>query len=70
MMKPIVPQLRKARDEMHVLSPGEQDEIAAALVEQMKAMAPDERATLLEHLEAGFFPPRVAHGVKAALGRP
>lgn len=66
MLKPVVPTLRKARDEMHALSPGEQDEIAAALAEEMKSMSGDERAALLDHLDAGFFPARVARGVRAA----
>jgi hypothetical protein len=66
MMKPIVPQLRKARDELHALSPAEQDEIAASLVEQMRSMSADERSSMLEHLDGGFFPRRVAQGVRTA----
>ena len=68
MLRPIVPTLRKARDEMHALPPGEQDEIAAALAEEMKSMSGEERSALLDHLDAGFFPARVARGVRAAFG--
>jgi hypothetical protein len=67
MMKPMVPPLRKARDELHALSPAEQDEVVAALVEQMRSLPADERAAMLEHLDAGFFPVRVAQGVRSGL---
>ena len=66
MLKPILPKLQQARAELYALPPQEQDEVAAALVQQMKPLAPDERAALLEHIESGFFPPRIAAGVKAA----
>ena len=66
MLKPIVPTLRKARDEMHALPPEEQDEIAAALAGEMKSMSADERSALLDHLDAGFFPARVARGVRSS----
>jgi hypothetical protein len=67
MLKPVIPQLRRAREEMRALSPAEQDEVAAALVEQMKSLPGDQRTALLEHLDSGFFPPRVSAGVKATL---
>jgi len=67
MMKPMIPQLRQARDEMRALSPAEQDEIAAVLAQELRALPADQRAALLEHLDSGFFPPRVAQGAKAGL---
>ena len=69
MMKPMIPQLRQARDELRALSPAEQDEVAATLAEQLRALPPDQRAALLEYLDSGFFPPRVAQGARAGAGR-
>ena len=68
MMKPMIPQLRQAREQLHALSPAEQDEVAAELGQQLKALPAGQRAALLEHLDSGFFPPRVAQGAKAAVG--
>ncbi|MEO6021791.1 MAG: hypothetical protein ABIP64_01470 [Burkholderiales bacterium] len=67
MFKPMIPQLRQARAELHVLSPAEQDEVAAQLLQEMKSLPADELAALMEHLDSGFFPPRVSKGVKAGL---
>jgi hypothetical protein len=67
LLKPMIPQLRQARDEMRALSPAEQDELAAALAQELKALPADERAALVEQLDAGFFPARVGQGVKARL---
>ena len=64
MMKPIIPQLRQAREQLHALSPAEQDEIGAELAQQLKALPADQRAALVEHLDSGFFPPRVAQAAK------
>jgi len=68
MLKPMLPQLRQAREQMHALSPEEQDEIVAALAPEMKALAADERKTFLEFIDGGFFPKRVAEGLRARLG--
>jgi hypothetical protein len=70
MLKPVVPQLRQARDELRALSPSEQDEVAAAFVQEVKALPPDERAAFVEHLDSGFFPPRIATTVKRRLAIP
>lgn len=70
MMKPIVPQLRRARDELHALSPAEQDDVAAAFVEETRALSRDERAAFVEHLDSGFLPPRMAAAVKRSLTSP
>ena len=69
MLKPMIPQLRQARAEMRALSPAEQDEVAAALGQELKALPADQRSALLEYLDSGFFPPRVVAGARAAVGR-
>lgn len=70
MLKPVVPQLRQARAELHALSPGEQDEVAAAFAQEARALTPAERAAFAEHLDAGFFPPRIAATTKRLLAAP
>jgi len=67
MLKPMLPQLRQARDQLHALSPAEQDEIVAALSTELMAMPPADRKALLEFLDSGFFPKRVSDGLKARL---
>lgn len=67
MLKPVIPQLQQARAELRALSPAEQDEVAAALTQEVLALPADQRAALIEHLDSGFFPPRVAAGVKAGM---
>ena len=67
MLKPVVPQLRQARAEMQALSPAEQDEVAAAFVQEARALSREERAAFAEHLDSGFFPPRIAATVKRHL---
>ena len=69
MLKPMIPQLRQARAEMRALSPAEQDEVAAALGQELKALPADQRSALLEYLDSGFVPPRVVAGARAAVGR-
>jgi hypothetical protein len=67
MLKPMLPQLRQAREQLHALSPAEQDELVAALAPEIKALAADERKPFLEFLDSGFFPKRVAEGLRAQL---
>jgi len=69
MLKPMIPQLRQARDELRALSPAEQDEVGATLADELRALPPDQRAALVEHLDSGFFPARVAQAAKAGLPR-
>jgi hypothetical protein len=69
MIKPMIPQLRQAREDMRALSPAEQDDVAAMLAQELRALPADQRAALDEHLDSGFFPPRVAQGAKAGVGR-
>lgn len=70
MMQPMIPQLRQARDQLHALSPAEQDEVADALAQEVRELSADERAALMEHLDTGFFPARVSAGVKSRLAAP
>lgn len=67
MLKPMIPQLRQARVELHALSPAEQDEVADALMQEIKELPADQRTALMEHLDSGFFPQRVSASVKAGL---
>ena len=67
MMKPMIPQLRQAREQMHALSPAEQDEVAAALAQEVQPMPAAQRTAFLEHLDSGFFPARIAAAVKRKL---
>jgi hypothetical protein len=67
MMKPMIPQLRQAREQMHALSPAEQDEVAAALAQEVQPMPTAQRTVFLEHLDSGFFPARIAAAVKRKL---
>jgi len=68
MFKPMVPQLREARDQMRALSPAEQDELAGAMAEELQAVPADDRKAFIESLDGGFFPSRVSEGVKLRLG--
>ena len=66
-LKPMIPQLRQAREQMHALSPAEQDEVAAALVQEVQPMPAAQRTAFVEHLDSGFFPERIAAAVKRKL---
>jgi hypothetical protein len=68
MLKPVVPQLRQARAELHALSPAEQDEVAIALAQEIAPLPAEQRARFVEHFGSGFFPPRIVAGVKERLG--
>ncbi len=67
MFKPMIPQLRQAREQMHALSPAEQDEAVAALVQEIGPLPAAQRAEFIEHLGSGFFPKRMADSIKAQL---
>ncbi len=67
MLKPVLPQLRHAREQMQALSPSEQEEIGVAMVQEMKSLPASERKALLEFLDSGFFPKRTSDAAKAAL---
>jgi hypothetical protein len=66
-LKPMIPQLRQAREQLHALSPAEQDEVAAALVQEVQPMPAAQRTAFVEHLDSGFFPARIAAAVKRKL---
>jgi hypothetical protein len=70
LLQPVLPELRTARDQMRALPLAEQEEMAALMAQELKAVAPADRALFLEQIDAGFFPPAVAAGVKARLARP
>ena len=67
LLKPMIPQMREAREELHALSPAEQDEAAAALVQEIGPLPAGQRAEFIEHLGSGFFPKRMADKIKAQL---
>lgn len=69
MLKPMVPQLQQARAELRALPAAEQDEVAAALLAQVKELPAEQRAALLEYLDGGFSPPRVVSGVREGVTR-
>jgi hypothetical protein len=68
MLKPMLPQMREARAQMHALSPEEQDEMAATMAAELQSTSAEDRQSFVEVLDGGFFPPRVVDGVKSKLG--
>lgn len=68
MLAPVLPKLRDAREQMRALSPAEQDEVAATMAQELQGLPADQRKQFVEQLDAGFFPPAVAAGVKTRLG--
>lgn len=67
MLAPVLPRLRQAREEMHALSPDEQDEFAGVIADELKSVDATERDEFVRQLGGGFFPPRVVEGVRARL---
>ena len=67
MLKPMIPQVRQARDAMHALTPEEQDELGAGLLQEIRQLPADERKSLVEFVEAGFFPKRVADALRSGV---
>ena len=63
-----MPQFKQAHDAMHALSPAEQEELAATLARELEDVPAAERKVFLNEIGGGFFPPRVAEGVKARFG--
>ena len=68
MMKPMLPQFRDARDQMRALSPEEQDELAASLVQEFDKAPAKERKAMLGELAGGLFPPRVVQTLNQRFG--
>ena len=68
MMKPMLPKMRDARDQMRALSPEEQDELAANLAQELDKASPAERKAMLGELGGGLFPPRVVENLHARYG--
>ncbi len=59
MLKPMLPRLREARDQMHALSPAEQEELADTLAQEFDNVPAADRKAMLAELGGGMFPPRV-----------
>jgi membrane protease subunit (stomatin/prohibitin family) len=68
MLRPMLGQMRTARDQMRALPPEEQDELAARMAEELKDAPADERRQFLEAVGSGFLPPRVVDGLRSRLG--
>ena len=68
MMKPMLPQFRDARDQMRALSPEEQDELAASLVQELDKAPAKDRKAMLSELGGGLFPPRVVQTLNKRYG--
>jgi hypothetical protein len=68
MMKPILPKLRDAREQMRALSPEEQDELAANLASELDKAPAADRKAMLGELDGGLFPPRVAEALNTRYG--
>lgn len=69
MMKPMIPQLRQARAQLRALTPQEQDEVAEAMAQEVRPLPADQRAAFVEHVDSGFFPPRLAAAIKRRVAR-
>ena len=68
MMKPVLPKLREARDQMHALSPTEQDELAATLAQEFDKVPAADRKLMLSEIGGGMFPPRVVQSLTKRYG--
>ena len=68
MMKPMLPQMRDARERMNALSPEEQDELAQSIAQQLDGVPADERKAMLGELGGGMFPPRVVETLSRRYG--
>ena len=70
MMKSVLPQVREARDQMRLLSPGEQDELAAVLAQDLDQVPVGDRKQMLTGVRGGLFPPRVVDALNKRYGVP
>ena len=68
MMKPMLSQIREARDEMRTLLPTEQDELAASLAEEFDKVPAADRKRMLTEWGGGLFPPRVVETLTRRYG--
>jgi hypothetical protein len=68
MLRPMLGQMRSAREQMRALPPEEQDELAARMAEELRGAPADERREFLEAIGSGFLPPRVVEGLRSRLG--
>ena len=70
MMKSVLPQVREGRDQMRLLSPIEQDELAAVLAQDLDKVPVADREQMLTGLRGGLFPPRVVDALNKRYGVP
>ena len=70
MMKSVLPQVREGRDQMRLLSPIEQDELAAVLAQDLDKVPVADRKQMLTGLRGGLFPPRVVDALNKRYGVP
>jgi hypothetical protein len=68
MLKPMLPQFRAAREQMHALSPAEQDELVETMALEFDKVPAADRKAMLGEVGAGMFPPRVAEALKTRYG--
>ena len=68
MMKPILPKIRAARDQMRALSLEDQDELAASLAQELDNVPAKDRKAMLAELGGGLFPPRVVDTLNKRYG--
>ena len=63
MMKPVLPKIREAREQMRALSPAEQDELVNNLAQEFDKVPAQDRKAMLGELGNGMFPPRVVEAL-------
>jgi multidrug resistance efflux pump len=63
----VLPALRDAKAQLAALSPDEQDQLVAAMTEELRSAPPEDRKSFFDGVGAGFFPPGVVERVKAAV---
>ena len=68
MVKPMLSQIREARDEMRTLLPTEQDELAASLAEEFDKVPAADRKRMRTDLGGGLVPPRVVETLTRRYG--
>jgi len=68
MLKPMLPQFRAAREQMHALSAAEQDELVETMALEFDKVPAEDRRAMLGEVGAGMFPPRVAEALKTRYG--
>ncbi len=68
MLRPMLGQLRDAREQLRALPTEAQDELAAQMADELRDAPADERREFLDAIGGGFLPPRVVDGLRSRLG--